>query len=88
MPVMPTLTKSVKNLTLTTGYNYSGNLIEYTIIVKNNAVKGSLWSDVVVTDPIPSGFDFDVASIKINGVVAGSRANYNAGILTVDFKQY
>lgn len=50
----PELTKTVTNLTHTTGENKVGDTLEYTITASNKAL-GSTWQNVIVTDKLPAG---------------------------------
>ena len=55
---VPKLAKRAENLTHPNGPTQPGDRIRYTIEASNGA-KGSLWTDVVVTDPLPACLELD-----------------------------
>ena len=60
----PKLSKSVKNLTHPNGPTQPGDRLRYRIEAANTAT-GSLWTQVVVTDPLPACLDLDPDSVKL-----------------------
>lgn len=83
--VDPSSTKTSQNVSRTDGTNHVGDTLEYTITVKNNGDIKSLWKDIKVIDVLPTQVDFISGSVKIDGVPAGTAADYDdaAGTLTV-----
>jgi fimbrial isopeptide formation D2 family protein len=76
-------TKSVTNMTGNIpGKARVGDILEYTITIENQQ-PNSVWKNVVVSDPLPSGVDFNSATgVKVNGV-ATSNYTYNAATRTL-----
>lgn len=69
----PSLSKEAENLTHPTGPTQPGDRIRYTITAANGAA-GSLWTDVVVSDPLPACLELDEGSVRLDnprGGVAG-----------------
>lgn len=71
IPDQPSMTKTLKvyrNGTETTTPQVN-DTATYTLTAKNNKpiTYTTTWVDVVITDTIPEGLDFDAASVKING---------------------
>ena len=58
----PKLAKKAENLTHPDGPTQPGDRIRYTVTASNGA-KGSLWTDVVVTDPLPACLELAGASV-------------------------
>ncbi|WP_035021762.1 DUF11 domain-containing protein [Adlercreutzia mucosicola] len=67
----PALAKRAENLTHPGGPTQPGDRIRYTIEASNGA-KGSLWTDVVVTDPLPACLELDERSVKLDNPSAGA----------------
>ena len=61
---IPKLAKSVANLTHPDGPTQPGDRLRYRIEAANTAT-GSLWTQVVVTDPLPACLDLDPDSVKL-----------------------
>ncbi|MCU7585812.1 hypothetical protein N1614_10685, partial [Adlercreutzia muris] len=61
----PALAKRAENLTHPNGPTQPGDRIRYTIEASNGA-KGSLWTDVVVTDPLPACLALDERSVRLD----------------------
>nr|WP_236759130.1 hypothetical protein [Adlercreutzia mucosicola] len=61
----PALAKRAENLTRPNGPTQPGDRIRYTIEASNGA-KGSLWTDVVVTDPLPACLELDERSVRLD----------------------
>lgn len=69
----PSLSKEVENLTHPDGPTQPGDRIRYTITAANTAT-GSLWTGVVVRDPLPACLELDEGSVRLDnprGGVAG-----------------
>ncbi len=66
----PKLAKKAENLTHPDGPTQPGDRIRYTITASNTA-KGSLWTQVVVTDPLPAGLELDEASVRLDSPSGG-----------------
>lgn len=60
----PSVEKEVINITDATGPTQVGDTLEVTVTIKNDA-PDSVWDDVVITDPIPSGTHVVPGSIKL-----------------------
>jgi fimbrial isopeptide formation D2 family protein len=69
--INPSMTKVSENVTSgTTGNAAAGDIVKYTITLNNNQ-KGSTWHNVVLTDVLPAGVDFNSASaVYLNGTEA------------------
>ncbi|TGY66176.1 isopeptide-forming domain-containing fimbrial protein, partial [Enterorhabdus sp. NM05_H27] len=61
----PALAKRAENLTHPNGPTQPGDRIRYTIEASNGAA-GSLWTDVVVTDPLPACLELDEGSVRLD----------------------
>ncbi|MDD3243748.1 MAG: isopeptide-forming domain-containing fimbrial protein [Eubacteriales bacterium] len=61
---VPTITKSVVNLTDPGQPSQVNDVLKYTVQV-NNTLANSLWKGVNITDLIPAGLTLDTASIKL-----------------------
>ncbi|MEC4185391.1 hypothetical protein VJ918_11270, partial [Adlercreutzia sp. R21] len=66
----PTLAKRAENLTHPDGPTQPGDRIRYTVTASNGA-KGSLWTDVVLTDPLPACLQLDEGSVRLGNPTAG-----------------
>lgn len=69
----PGLSKEAENLTHPDGPTQPGDRIRYTITAANGAT-GSLWTDVVIRDPLPACLELDEDSVRLDnprGGVAG-----------------
>ena len=69
----PSLSKEAENLTHPDGPTQPGDRIRYTITAANTAT-GSLWTGVVVRDPLPACLELDEGSVRLDnprGGVAG-----------------
>ncbi|WP_242370491.1 hypothetical protein, partial [Adlercreutzia muris] len=67
---VPKLAKRAENLTHPNGPAQPGDRIRYTIEASNGAA-GSLWTDAVVTDPLPACLELDEGSVKLDNPSAG-----------------
>jgi len=77
--------KTATNLTTNNQVRNVGDILEYKITATNNGDAKSLWQNVIVIDPLPSGVDFEgLDKVKIDGVAAGSAATFSSGVLTVN----
>ena len=61
----PALSKRAENLTHPGGPTQPGDRIRYTIEASNGAA-GSLWTDAVVTDPLPACLELDEGSVELD----------------------
>jgi len=78
-------TKTAVNLDRVDQTRHVGNILEYTITVKNDGQPKSLWTNVIILDTLPTTLDFEGLSyVMINGVAAGSAATFSAGVLRVE----
>lgn len=69
----PGLSKEAENLTHPDGPTQPGDRIRYTVTAAN-AATGSLWTDVVMRDPLPACLELDEGSVRLDnprGGVAG-----------------
>ncbi len=66
----PALAKRAENLTHPGGPTQPGDRIRYTITA-SNAAAGSLWTDVVVTDPLPACLELDGGTVRLDNPSAG-----------------
>ncbi|MEY8339770.1 hypothetical protein [Adlercreutzia muris] len=66
----PALAKRAENLTHPNGPTQPGDRIRYTVTA-SNAAAGSLWTDVVVTDPLPACLALDERSVRLDNPRAG-----------------
>ena len=66
----PKLVKRAENLTHPNGPTQPRDRIRYTIEASNGA-KGSLWTDVVVTDPLPACLALDERSVRLTNAWEG-----------------
>ncbi|WP_417000536.1 hypothetical protein [Adlercreutzia sp.] len=69
----PSLSKKAENLTHPDGPTQPGDRIRYTITAANGTA-GSLWTGVVVRDPLPACLELDEGSVRLDnprGGVAG-----------------
>ncbi|MBP1047877.1 isopeptide-forming domain-containing fimbrial protein [Enterococcus sp. BWM-S5] len=94
LPDSPTMTKGVKvyrnNAEVTT--TQVGDTLLYTLTAKNDKADtiDTNWANVVITDGLPTGVDFDSASAELTVTVDGTSVtpdyNYDAGthVLTVN----
>ena len=60
----PALSKRAENLTHPNGPTQPGDRIRYTIEAANSAA-GSLWTDAVVTDPLPACLALDETTVRL-----------------------
>ena len=67
---VPALSKEAENLTHPGGPTQPGDRIRYTIEASNGAA-GSLWTDVVVTDPLPASLELDEGSVRLDNPRGG-----------------
>ena len=66
----PALSKKAENLTHPGGPTQPGDRIRYTITASNTAA-GSLWTNVVVTDPLPASLALDEDSVRLDNPRGG-----------------
>ncbi|MEY8314876.1 hypothetical protein [Adlercreutzia muris] len=66
----PALSKRAENLTHPNGPTQPGDRIRYTVTATNGAA-GSLWTGVVVTDPLPACLALDERSVRLDNPRAG-----------------
>ena len=66
----PALAKKAENLTHPDGPTQPGDRIRYTIEASNGAA-GSLWTNVVVTDPLPACLELDEGSVRLDNPRGG-----------------
>ncbi|WP_289636287.1 hypothetical protein [uncultured Adlercreutzia sp.] len=66
----PALSKKAENLTHRGGPTQPGDRIRYTVTASNGA-RGSLWTDAVVTDPLPSCLELDEGSVRLTNAWEG-----------------
>ncbi len=69
----PALSKEAENLTHPDGPTQPGDRIRYTMTATNTAA-GSLWTDVVIPDPLPAYLELDEDGVRLDnprGGVAG-----------------
>nr|WP_276536245.1 hypothetical protein [Adlercreutzia muris] len=66
----PALAKRAENLTHPNGPTQPGDRIRYTIEASNGAA-GSLWTNVVVTDPLPASLELDEGSVRLDNPRGG-----------------
>ena len=76
--------KSSANLSRTDGARRVGDIIEYSIIVKNEGMPKSRWANVVIEDTLPTEVTYVNGTVAIDGETAGAAASYSDGILTVN----
>ena len=74
--------KTSANLSGTAEARRVGDIIEYTIIVKNEGAPKSLWTNVIIEDTLPTEVTYVNGSVAIDGAAAGAAAGYSDGILT------
>lgn len=56
-------------------------VVTFDVVAKNSG--GTPATNVVVTDPLPTGFVADLSTVTINGIAAGTKASFSNGVLTV-----
>jgi uncharacterized repeat protein (TIGR01451 family) len=61
-----------------------GDILMYTITLKNDGPAKSLWKGAVINDTILGELNFREGTVKIDGMLAGNAAIYNARLLTVN----
>ena len=61
-----------------------GDVIEYTVIARNDGPAKSLWENVIAVDTLPTEVTYVAGSVMIDGVAAGTAATYAAGVLTIN----
>ncbi|WP_302963652.1 hypothetical protein [uncultured Adlercreutzia sp.] len=61
----PALSKEAENLTHPDGPTQPGDRIRYTVTASNGAA-GSLWTGVVISDPLPACLDLDERSVRLS----------------------
>ncbi len=66
----PSLSKKAENLTHPDGPTQPGDRIRYTITAANGAA-GSLWTDAVVSDPLPACLGLDEGSVRLDNPRGG-----------------
>lgn len=66
----PSLSKEAENLTHPDGPTQPGDRIRYTITAANTAT-GSLWTCVVVRDPLPACLELDEGSVRLDNPRGG-----------------
>ncbi|WP_302963657.1 hypothetical protein [uncultured Adlercreutzia sp.] len=66
----PALSKKAENLTHPDGPTQPGDRIRYTVTA-TNAARGSLWTDVVISDPLPSCLELDEGSVRLTNAWEG-----------------
>lgn len=74
-----TIEKYVQNAVTTA--SAPGSTVTYTILFKNDG--GAQATNTVLTDAVPVGVHAQLATVKINGTLAGAKASLNAQTLTV-----
>lgn len=67
----PSLTKRAENLTHPAGPTQPGDRIRYTVEAGNSAT-GSVWTQVVVSDPLPSCLELDEGTLRLANERDGS----------------
>lgn len=65
---LPTFSKARANLTTAGNAIFVGDTLEYTIKLGNAGQPDSVWTNVVLTDPLPAGVSFVPGSVKMDGV--------------------
>ncbi|MDF9825626.1 putative repeat protein (TIGR01451 family) [Breznakia sp. PF5-3] len=75
--------KTSKNLTSVDGTNNVGDMVEYTIVVKNNATNASLWDKINVYDYLPLGMSIDTNTITVNGSNISNYVEKNNGDIII-----
>ncbi|WP_217968949.1 isopeptide-forming domain-containing fimbrial protein [Adlercreutzia caecimuris] len=86
----PKLAKRAENLTHPDGPTQPGDRIRYTIEASNGA-KGSLWTDVVVSDPLPACLELDEGSVRLDnprGGVAGKQLSKAPAVAAGDVGRF
>ncbi|MCI9674106.1 MAG: DUF11 domain-containing protein, partial [Enterorhabdus sp.] len=86
----PALAKRAENLTHPGGPTQPGDRIRYTIEASNGA-KGSLWTDVVVTDPLPACLELDEKSVRLDNpsaAIAGKELEKAASVAAGDVGKF
>ncbi len=66
----PALSKEAENLTHPNGPTQPGDRIRYTVTAKNTAA-GSLWTGVVISDPLPASLVLDEGSVRLDNPRGG-----------------
>ncbi len=62
---VPTLTKKAENLTHPNGPTQPGDRIRYTVTAGNEAT-GSVWTQVMISDPLPPCLDLDEGTVRLS----------------------
>ena len=70
----PSLSKKAENLTHPDGPTQPGDRIRYTITAANGTA-GSLWTGVVVRDPLPACLELDEGSVRLDNPRGGVAGN-------------
>ena len=70
---VPALAKKAQNLTHPDGPTQPGDRIRYTITASNTA-KGSLWTQVVLTDPLPPSLALNENTVRLDNPRSGIAA--------------
>ncbi|MCR2027288.1 hypothetical protein [Adlercreutzia muris] len=86
----PALSKRAENLTHPGGPTQPGDRIRYTIEASNGA-KGSLWTDAVVTDPLPACLELDEKSVRLDNpsaAIAGKELEKAASVAAGDVGKF
>ncbi len=86
----PKLAKRAENLMHPDGPTQPGDRIRYTIEASNGA-KGSLWTDVVVSDPLPACLELDEGSVRLDnprGGVAGKQLSKAPAVAAGDVGRF
>ncbi|MCL2151533.1 MAG: isopeptide-forming domain-containing fimbrial protein [Oscillospiraceae bacterium] len=83
-PVIKNSAKTSENLTRSDGSRRVGDMLRYTITVKNDGLPKSLWQNVIIIDTVPTEVNYVPGSVTIDTLPAGSAANYSSGVLTVN----
>ncbi|MCR2028146.1 hypothetical protein [Adlercreutzia muris] len=86
----PALSKRAENLTHPNGPTQPGDRIRYTIEASNGAA-GSLWTDAVVTDPLPACLELDEGSVRLDNpsaAIAGKALEKAASVAAGDVGKF
>ena len=84
-PVVPYITKTSRNLTTQEGKARVNDKIKYTITVGNSGSPKSIWTNVIVTDVIPTGLTLDESSIRIDRETT-QNASYDENTKTLEVR--
>ncbi|MCL2045119.1 MAG: Ig-like domain-containing protein [Oscillospiraceae bacterium] len=76
--------KTSRNTSRTDGTWRVGDIVEYTVVARNDGPAKSLWENVIVEDTLPTEVTYVANSARIDNLPAGAAASFANGTLTVD----